>query len=66
MLKELNDNEEKYNAKNNYVKHDHIVKYYEKGWKERYYFYYINNFTYKGVDEMCFNFCEMLKWTTKY
>ena len=66
MLKELNDNEEKYNIKNNYVKHDHVVKYYEKGWKERYYFYYINNFTYKGVDEMCFNFCEMLKWTTKY
>lgn len=66
MLKELNDNEEKYNTKNNRVKDDYVVKYSEKGWKQRYYNYYINNFTYAGVDHMCFNYLQMLKWTTKY
>jgi 5'-3' exonuclease len=66
LLKELNDNENKYIYKNNKIKRDTIVRYYEKGWKGRYYNYYLGNSTFRSVDEMSFNFCQMLKWTTKY
>lgn len=67
MFKEINDNEEKYIEKNNQKSQDKIVKYYEKGWKNRYYNYYSNGYyTQNDINNMCKNYCEMLLWVTKY
>lgn len=66
ILKKFKDNEEDFNNKNNKVKYDKIVRYYENGWKNRYYSYFINSNYQNDIDNMCFNFCQMLKWTTLY
>ena len=67
MLKEINDNEQKYVDQNNRKKNDKIVQYYKHGWQVRYYEYYFNgSFNQRDVDTMCYNFCQVLKWTTNY
>ena len=66
ILKYFNDNEEILNNKNNKVKYDNIVRYYDKGWKNRYYKHFLKNYNERNINSMCFNFCEMLKWTTLY
>lgn len=66
ILKFFKDNEDKLNNKNNKVKYDNIVRYYEKGWKDRYYNHFLRTYNQQNVNNMCFNFCQMLKWTTLY
>jgi len=67
MFKEINDNEEKYIEKNNRKGQDHIVRYYEHGWKHRYYdYYFYGRYNNNDIHKMCANYCDMLKWTTTY
>jgi len=66
ILKYFSDNENHFNNKNNKVKYDNIVRYYDEGWKERYYQHFLRNSNQHNIDNMCFNFCQMLKWTTLY
>jgi len=67
MFKEINDNEEKYVNQNNKKSHDHIVRYYEHGWKHRYYeYYFYGRYNSNDVEKMCKNYCEMLVWTKDY
>lgn len=66
ILKYFADNEDYYNNKNNKAKYDNIVRYYDQDWKKRYYNHFLRNSNENSVNNMCFNFCQMLKWTTKY
>lgn len=66
ILKYFAENEEHYNNKNNKAKYDNIVRYYDKDWKIRYYNHFLKNNNENSINNMCFNFCQMLKWTTKY
>ena len=67
MLRDFYENEEEYIKKVNNKSQDKIVKYYEPGWKHRYYNYYSNGYyTQKSIKDMCKNYCDMLVWVTKY
>lgn len=66
ILKYFSDNEDYFNNKNNKTKYDNIVRYYDQDWKKRYYNHFLRNNNQNTVDNVCFNFCQMLKWTTKY
>ena len=67
MFKEIYENEEKYIDKNNKKSQDKIVKYYNHGWKHRYYeYYFYGPYTQENINDMCKNYCEMLKWVTQY
>ena len=66
MFKEINDNEEKYIDKNNKKGQDRVIKYFEKGWRNRFYSYYFGRLDEKGVKQISQNYCEILKWNIKY
>jgi len=60
-------NEDEYVNKVNHKSQDTIVRYYDEGWKHRYYqYYFYGNYNQQMIDNVCANYCQILKWTTKY
>ena len=67
MMKDLNDNEEKYIEKNNKRGKDTVIQYYNEGWKNRYYqYYFYGQYNNNDVKNICKNYVSILKWTTEY
>ena len=67
MLREINENEEKYISNNNKAKYDKVIQYHKHGWKGRYYNYYLKRENSADkIQEISKNYCDILKWTTLY
>jgi len=67
IFKKFSDNENEYVNNVNRKSQDTIVRYYDEGWKHRYYqYYFYGNYNQDSINKVCENYFQILKWTTKY
>ena len=67
IIKHYADKEEFYNIKNNKRNLDKIVRYYEDGWKQRYYNYYLGKEnTPKQIEQICRDYFKTIVWNKNY
>jgi len=67
IFKKFNDNENEYVNNVNHKSQDTIVRYYDEGWRHRYYqYYFYGNYNQDSINNVAANYFQILKWTTKY